>query len=314
MPDVTPEMSNAVFFDHLESGNSAMIKESQDRIDEFTRYQLREDSFLDRIIPPLPLQANDLDKQLHTDKPMKICSMEPTSPGAMSVPFATLPMSQYISSRKYAVTFSRAVTRKFTKDVIELKTDDMDVRQVISDNAVKDLSAEQDGKLIYACNTILVGPGQVVPQTSTIQWREYGPLTRDNLVESTKIIRETPSNMTAKVALVNHVTVVDVVKWRRDEAGGDLAQDMVINGFSEQKIAGVDWIVTIKKDLVPTNTVYYFGEPKALGKHYTLEDTTMFMKREAFFLEFYAYKSFGAAIGNMANIARADFNVSGASA
>ena len=41
---------------------------------------------------------------------------------------------------------------------------------------------------------------------------------------------------------------------------------------------GVKWIITIKKDLVPTNTMYHFADPKFIGKSYILEDTTMYIK------------------------------------
>ena len=53
--------------------------------------------------------------------------------------------------------------------------------------------------------------------------------------------------------------------------------------------------------------MYFFAEPKFLGKFFVLTDTTMHIKREAFMLEFYAYESVGCAIANIAGIAHAVF-------
>ena len=53
--------------------------------------------------------------------------------------------------------------------------------------------------------------------------------------------------------------------------------------------------------------MYQFAEPKFLGKFFVLEDTTMYIDKKAYFLEFFAYESIGSAIGNVAAIGRADF-------
>jgi hypothetical protein len=110
------------------------------------------------------------------------------------------------------------------------------------------------------------------------------------------------------VALINNITIKDIMKFHRDEIGGDLSQELFINGFSEQKIMGVTFMVTIKSDLVPTNTVFYYAEPKFLGKFYMLYDSTMFMDKRAYNIEFFCYETIGAAIGNTAGVARIDFN------
>lgn len=60
-------------------------------------------------------------------------------------------------------------------------------------------------------------------------------------------------------------------------------------------------------DLVDDGTLYHFAEPKFLGKWYILEDTTMYIDRKAYMLEFFAYESMGAAIANVAGVTRADF-------
>jgi hypothetical protein len=40
-----------------------------------------------------------------------------------------------------------------------------------------------------------------------------------------------------------------------------------------------------------------FERPKFIGKHYILDNTTMYIKREAYHLEFFAYEEVGSVIG-----------------
>ena len=68
-------------------------------------------------------------------------------------------MNLYIRGPRYLVMMDRIVTPRFTKDVDELRTWIMDIRQVLSDNAIKDMLAEEDGKFITAVNTALVAAG-----------------------------------------------------------------------------------------------------------------------------------------------------------
>jgi len=66
-------------------------------------------------------------------------------------------------------------------------------------------------------------------------------------------------------------------------------------------------IITIKRDLVPDDSVFFFGDPRFIGKSYLLEDTTMHVKREAYMIEFFSYETLGGSIGHTGGLARADF-------
>jgi hypothetical protein len=285
-----------------------MEKRAIDAVNDFTRVKMREDGFYRRILPPLQISNDDLDRQIDTDKPVKVVDKEPDSPAAISLPFASLPINIYIKGPRYRVLFDRIVTPRFTKDVDELRTWVMDIRQVLSDNAIKDMLAEEDSKFLSAVNTALVGQDMVVPASGVPQWQTIsGGITRDTLQDAFKIMPRTPSHLEVHTILINNVTIREVMKWGRDEMGGDFSQDLVKNGWSEQEFMNARWIITIKRDLVPDDSIYMFSDPKFIGKSYLLEDTTMYIKREAFMLEFFAYETTGGAIGNTSGLARADF-------
>jgi hypothetical protein len=311
MPTLTKEESQAVnesLFEKLASRDPIMEKEAIDAVNDFTRTKMREDGFLRRLMPPVPISNDELDRQVSTDKPVKVVDKEPDSPAAISIPFATLPMNLYIRGPRYLVMLQRITTPRFTKDTDELRTWIMDIRQVLSDNAIKDMLAEEDGKFITAFNTALVGQGAVVPTSGTVQWQKLcGGITRDTVCDMLKIMRLTPSNLSTKTCLINNITVLELMKWGRTEMGGDLSQDVMKNGWTLQEFAGVNWMVTIKKDIVRTNSVYMLADPKFVGKHYTLEDVVMYIRREAYMLEFFAYETNGATLGHTSGLARADF-------
>jgi hypothetical protein len=311
MPSISQEetkLLNDTIFEQLGSRDSGLIKRAEDAINNFTRTKMREDGFYRRIIPMVPIPNDELDRSVRTDKPIKIVDKEPDSPAAISIPFATLPQNLYIRGPRYEVTFDRITTPRFTKDVDELRTWIMDIRQVLSDNAIKDMLAEEDSKFMLAVNTALVGANLVVPTSGVVQYATLsGGITRDTFFDSLKIMPNTPSNLEVHTILMNNITVKDLCKFGREEMGGDMAQDIMKNGWTAEELAGKTLIITIKKGLVPTNYMYHFADPKFVGKSYELEPTTLYVKRDAYFIEFFGYESIGGAIGHTSGLSLARF-------
>lgn len=305
------KLLNETLFEKLSSTDPSMTKQAVDAVNDYTRTKIREDGFYRRIMPPLPISNDELDRQVDSDKPVKIVDKEPESPAAISIPFATLPQNLYIRGPRYRVMFDRIVTPRFTKDVDELRTWVMDIRQVLSDNAIKDMLAEEDGKFLTAVNTAIVGPGLTAPTSGVVQHEQIaGGVTRDTLWDALKVVPNTPSNLEVNTVLVNHITIKEICKFGGNEMGnGDdsISADIMRNGWTLREFMGVTWIITIKKGLVPTNTIYMFADPKFIGKSYILEDTTMYIRREAYMLEFFAYETLGGSIGHTDGLGRVDF-------
>jgi len=250
----------------------------------------------------------DLVPQVDTDKPTVVIPMEPDSPAAYSVPFGTLPMSRYIKQKKVRVMFQRLETPRFVKDINELRTMQMDIRQVLSDNSLKDMQAEEDRKAIATIEKILIGANQVVPDTNQAQWTTVGGgITRETWNDAMKILPSTPARFPCKTILINHVTILEFQKWGRDEIGGDMAEQVAVRGWGQGEWFGKNIIVTIKNDLVPNNRIYQFAEPKAALRLMLLEDVTMFVETRAFMVEWFAYESIGAIFPQASALAITDF-------
>lgn len=304
--DEKTRMMNETLFESLRV--PGMEKKAIDAVNDFVRYRVREDGFLRKELPPIKIGNDELDRRLESDKPYKIVDREPDSPASVTVGFGTLPNNLVIRGPRFPVGFARIETPRFTKDVSELRTYIMDIRQILSDNSVKDILAEEDGKWTRAKTLALVGADQVVPQTGVVQWETIpGGISRDTFEDALAIMPKNPTHLEAATALVNNVTIREFMKWGRDELGGDMAQDVIKDGWKATRFGGVDLIITIKRNLVPDDRMEMTADPKFLGKFYTLEDVIMYLKREAFMLEFFAYEEIGCSIGNTGALARADF-------
>lgn len=308
----TTEEINNDFLEELLSDDDTLQKHAADSIEGYTRLKYREEGFMGQILPPMRPTDSQLSRTTESDMPVVIMDKEPDQPPAYSVPFATAPHEHYIKGPKYKVIFNRIMTNKFRKEIEELRTYNMDLRALFADNAVKDIHTREDKRFMKLVNYILGGArNATAPDTGYVQWKgTANELNRDSIKESLKVMPKTSRKIRPSVGLVNHITIMDILALGRDEVGGDLAQDMFINGVTQTKIMGVNWITTIKDDLVPDNRVYYFAEPKYLGVHFKLTDITMHTDRKnGFMIEWFYHEVLGTNIANGGAVSAYDFNV-----
>jgi hypothetical protein len=300
------QLLNETLFEQLDT--PGMQKQAIDAVNDFTRTKMREDGFYRRIIPPLTITNDELDRQVDTDKPVKVVDKEPDSPAAVSIPFATLPTNFYIRGPRYRVMFDRIVSPRAVKDVDELRTYVIDIRQVLSDNMIKDMLAEEDSKFITAFNASVGQIDTVNPLSQEVQYETIsGGITRETLVDALKVMPRTPSHFEVETCLVNNITIKELLKFGRDEMGGDFSQDIIKNGWAETNFLNCRWIVTIKRNLVLDNEMYMFASPKFIGKNYELEPTTMYIRREAYMLEYFSYNTQGGSFGHTNGLAKVLF-------
>jgi hypothetical protein len=319
--------SNAELIAKILEEDQGEVKSAATAGTNMIRRRIREDGFLRNIIPPEIVTNADLDRVVNSDKPVIIEDMEPLSPGAVSLPFGAVSDSTFFYGNKFTVQFNPVVTREYVKDINELRTYRMDLRQVITDNALKDVQAREDGDFISLIDVVVgtnpanwggvtstgvtgnYGASPSVSQVGIYQnWNIYGGFTRDNYVEFTKVIEN--QNLNNGVFLINRATAKNWLKMDRNQAGGDLSQELFKQGMkalTSQEIFGIKHLITIKRDLVPDNTVYEFTEPGFLGRFYELSPLTMYVKKEKDILRFSARETIGVSIANIAGVAQVNF-------
>lgn len=306
----TPAEIQAFNQSFIESfSNPGMYKYSQEALFDFTRTIAREEGIHRNYMPLLPVSPSDLTILPDTDKPCLVIDKEPSSPAAVSIPFAGVPIRWFLRGDRYVVQFDRKHTPMFQKDVAELMTYRFDIRQVLFDNALKDLLYEEDRAFLTAIYAALIGPNNVVPWSGVPQWRTInGGLTRDTWQAGLSIMPSTPSHLEPSVLLLNNITIREFAKWGRDEIGGDFTEQLLLNGWGKDiTLDGKKVLVTIKRSLVPDNRVIYLADPRAVGKFCALEDITLHVKRELWMIEFMGWEVVGGAIGHTGGLAIADF-------
>lgn len=313
---VNPEVAqlNQAVISGLTSDDAALYKHAQNGVNDYLRLRAREDGYTRRIQPPIPVTPADLDRQVDTVKPVIVKDMEPDTPPAYSVPFGNTPLNHYIDAPRYRVMFDRIMSHRYIADVANLLTFDMDIRAIFNDLMLKDILAEEDRKYQVVVDTV-VGPQNDPLASTNARVAEVeaqgnitvGALDRTSLAHAMKGLASTNRHLNPAIGLINNITIWDIVALDRTEIGGDLSEDMFRNGFTERQIMGLRWFVTIKTDLIPTNVVYYFTSPQALGDFYTFEDVTCSTKHENFLFEMFCYEMIGATLKNAAGVCRAEF-------
>jgi hypothetical protein len=314
---------NDTFVEMVKAGEE---KKAAVSAQSFTRNKLREESFTEKIITPIDISNDDLDKAENPELLVKWNDREPDTAPAVTIPLGVVPDMFQFSGTRYPSYFTRITSPKFNKDIDQLRSYDYDIRAIMLELSTKDIATEIDTRFMQRVDSIIGGvnvgnplngtgatTATALPQNVTIS----GGITRENVAEAFKVIQRLkvpfgpsqPDGGESKgVMLMNNITAQDFVKMSRSEVGGDLAQEMFVSGLPSKTLLGVKPIYTIKRDLVPDGVIYLFSSEEFFGKYYRLQPLTVFMKNEAYFLEYFQYMNLSLAIGNVKGVVRVDFN------
>lgn len=308
---------NDTFIEMVKGGEE---KKAAVSVQSFTRNKLREESFTEKIITPIDISNDDLDKSENPELLVKWNDREPDTAPAVTIPLGVVPDMFQFNGTRYPSYFTRITSPKFNKDIDTLRGYDYDIRAIMLELSTKDIATEIDTRfmervdsIIGSVNTANPLNGLGLPQNVTIS----GGITRENVAEAFKAIKRLkvpfgpsqPDGGESKgVMLMNNVTADDFVKMSRSEVGGDLAQDMFVNGLPSKTLLGVKPIYTIKDTLVKDGEIYLFSSEEFFGKYYRLQPLTVFMKNEAYFLEYFQYMNLSLAIGNVKGVVKVSFN------
>lgn len=306
------EVLNREIIEAISDADDGVIKSASSAGSNMIRRRIREDGFSRNILPPKAVTNDQLDRVADHDRPVMIEDMEPESRGAKSIPFGDTADTEFYYGSKYVCSFNAITTPEFTKDINELRTYRMDLRRVITDNALRDIQAEEDWQFISAVDQIVGSTSDVGlggrQQNFTIQKSNGNHFDRGDYVEVLSKLEN--ANLNNGVFLMNRKTAKTFLTFDRSEIGGDLTQSLFTDGLSalqEAKIFGVKHLFTIKADMVPDDVVYCFAEPDYLGKFYTLQEPTMYVEKKKDILRFSARETLSVTFANLAGVAKIKF-------
>lgn len=293
----------------LLSGDEAMCKSAGLAASEYFRTEIRENGIRRQITPPESVTRENFDTAEDTDFPLIYVPVAPESAGAYMVSFETGPRGNVIQTRKVRADFNRVMTYKYSIDMIRLETYSMPLLDIFYDLMLKDIMDVEDDQWMNLDKEICGTVNTVNPDMGCCRWVTCGPM-KDNtaraaLVHLLKGINVGPGNLQPKQFLMNNLTYCDFAGLSREYVGGDMAQDMFVNGVKLDEVMGIKMVVTTKKKLVPTNDVFIYTDPIYYGKFFTFKDVAMVTDtKDEIWLTAFAHECIGGVIANAAGVAR----------
>jgi hypothetical protein len=289
---VNVQFINQSFIDKIERG---MVKEAADAMGTFVRQKLREDGFTRKVLPPVAITANELDRQI-TEEPTVIVEKEPDSVAA-NMPFLGRSEIRYWKTARYPVTCQKIASRTFKKSMAELATYRTDIRTVIQDNSVKDIQEIED--MGFYNNVV-----EVADANSNI-FSIAGGFTKANLMAGVNNMAN--HKLPIGCILMTQAMYNEMLTWPATEVGSPAASDLFRGQGSLDVYFGHKIITTNKTNILPTNRAIVFAPPNYLGQFYTLKDATCFLKTEQDIIEMTLYEWVGVGMGNVNGAVVLDF-------
>lgn len=304
-------MKKELIDDVLNSADG-VVKKASAATSKATRTQIREEGFQRAILPFDMITNEDLDYLGDSELPGVWFELEPDSPPARTIPYDATPNSFSYRAEKYIVLISVVTTEEATKNVNQLRTYKTDLRQIVSDNMLRDIHTEEDTSFMVTIDRLA---GSVVllsalTSTETQNVDLQGAVSRVNLKRAQSFL--TDRQLPAGVFLVNQRTANEFLGWHRDEVGGDMAQDLLKKGLKSLdrfEMFGIPYISTIKNDLVLNGYMYQFTTKEFLGNALMLEDITVTIKKEYDIIRMRAQEQVGLTIGNTRGIQKLRFSI-----
>jgi hypothetical protein len=283
---VNTQFMNQSFLDKIDQG---LTKEAGLAMSAFVRQRLREDGFARKILPPIPVTAAELDRQL-TEEPTIICEKEPDSV-ASTMSFLGRSNIRYWTTARYPVTFEKISSANFQKSKFELLTYRTDIRTVLQDNSVKDMQEQED--LGFYNNIVANAALNSNANTYTIA----GGFTKSNYLAGIKKLLQ--NRLPVGGVLMTQSMYNDMLAFPATDVGSDAASELFMGRGTLQSPYGYKIITTNKLNILPANQMIVFAPPEYLGQFYTLQDATIFLKVEQDMISFQSYSALGVGIGNV---------------
>jgi hypothetical protein len=284
---------------------------------------MREDSVARKIITPVTLTEDELDRSLDSDQPQKIVEKEPDST-ATYVPFKGSGELTWFYGPRYGVRFGKVESQKFTKSKFELMTYRNDIRKILSDNSVKDMATEEDKKFM---STVRAGIGlDVAGQQIFAATIGFSVEAFKQMIQKLVLKKKPVGKMLMSKSLFYEA--LDLPDSEIGDAALTRQYDQGVEG--KDNLWGIPTVTTIKaEDLSVTapgagptadydlagsqltgenilfkNEVFLFAPENWLGNFFLLQDATLFIKQEADLIQFWSYSAPGIGIGQTSAVIR----------
>jgi len=297
------EADNKAIIQQLIDAEDGPCKNASSASQDMIRKRIRENGFSRKILPPKQISNADLNRLPTTELPVIVEDMEADQPGAKSISFNDTPDTQFYRGDKFIIIFNKISSPEWTKNVDELRTYKMDLRQTVTDNCLKDIQTEEDLTFVNTVDEIVGAPNGVGASGQQQNFTVNGDITRQTYIPIMSYLEDRYLNN--GIFLTNRKTAKRFLTLTRDELGGDVSQDLWLGGLEklpEGQVLGIRHLFTLKQEIVPNGYIYQFTEPGFLGRFYILEDVTMYVDKKVDILRFRAQEKIGVTIANVSAV------------
>ncbi len=298
---------NEQFYESIREGH---IKTAEGMTGPFLRTRVREDGMLRKVIEPETVTSENFVPQLNTDEAVIIVEKEPASPGAISMAFGeNAPPAYYIRGRRFQVVLKRLSSPTLRIDEARLATYQQPIQELLAEMIVKDLTWEEDACFIRMCNTLLGGAaGATNIMSGNVHWQEIpGGISRTTLGDAFKETTKPKSRIPITRMLTNAAFAQEMFKWERSEVGSDETATILHEGWGDRKINNCEVVISIKRELIPDDSIYMFGDSQFIAKFYVWQEPMMYIEKHDVMVNFRVHEIAGMAIGHGDAVFRFDF-------
>jgi hypothetical protein len=226
-------------------------------LEPYVKLRLYEDSFADRILAVRQVTEADLIPEIENDSFYVIGKVEQATEAAVVANFIDRPTERYISGKRYKIPLGKHKTPIARKQKDELMAYDYDILADAADKDVFELGILRDWKLIAAMNECIRFSGKQMDDV--VGTSNSGAVQIDkihiNRLESVlnsggRTGLPAKDELKATRLLFNDMTRRDFALLSQPTLGDELAGRVFTEGFTIDRIQGVQYISSIKHRLL----------------------------------------------------------------
>jgi len=295
---------------------------------DWVRDRLREDSFLEQIVPMVPVVKADCQQALDHDTLVKIIEVEPKS-RALTLDFRSGPTVNFIRGKRVAAAFFTISSEMIQKTEQELAAYNMPVTKIIEENSVKDMGEIQDREFLINCEAAVQGlqkeanggtittlnatalQGGSPPVEFSVVKGELArvasvdngtvlPIQRPDFVRLMNLIDG--NRLQSNMVLITTVDANNTLTWTLADNGDRLQSETAVDGYKYNTFLGKRFIKTIKTDILRPGNVYAFTDSSFFAKAYLFNNTKFYVDKQANWITFQAWRDVAMSIVNVAAV------------
>ena len=226
-------------------------------LDPYVKVRLYEDSFADRILAVRHVTEADLITEIKDDSFYVTGKVEQATEFAVAANFIDRPAERYISGKRYKIPLGKHKTAIARTQKDELMAYDYDILADAADKDVFELGMLRDWKLMCVLNECTRFSGKVTPDwllannALNMQVDKIHVLRLENTLNSGgRNGMPLPDKLKTTRLLFSDPVRADFALLNQTTLGDELAGRLFIEGFTVDRIQGIEYTSSIKEELL----------------------------------------------------------------